>query len=426
MKIRLERSGKVLRILFNHVELARKDLEGVPFRRRYGSSRGVTFTFEKKANVLFFYVSFDRYKDAKVLSRISRDRPIAELQMLSKLAHLPCAKLYVSGVPLPDGRNIDLIDTVKFELRKIADGVWESGGIESEIDGLRRQMTLNGLNDRVRGSYPEWRPDTAAASQAGSARNEVIFTHRVKELKSETEVPENCRKGKESKTERLPEAKEHKKAVPERLFEPEKRSVSPPMEAEPQVDAPIVSEDRDPNEIAECDGCEELCYERELTEIKPGLYVCKSCGDDDETLRRLGLTPAEIDSFWRLIRCDWCGQPLTETEPGRWLCPGCLLVKKASSSEREVGGMRLLETMIDIPIGLGKVVPAGTWIVGTSVAVGWKIGAVHSFAVKSIWRRREKAGLDKGPLAKVDVEPSMIVPNSTVRPGGRVSWRWRE
>jgi len=38
-----------------------------------------------------------------------------------------------------------------------------------------------------------------------------------------------------------------------------------------------------------------------------------------------------MDSFWRLLRCDWCGQPLTEVEPGRWLCPGCFLEKDVAS-----------------------------------------------------------------------------------------------
>jgi hypothetical protein len=92
-------------------------------------------------------------------------------------------------------------------------------------------------------------------------------------------------------------------------------------------------------------------------------------------------------------------------------------------SVRYVEGMLLLETRIDIPIGPGKVIPAGKWIIGTSVADGWKIGAEYSFAVESIWRRREKAGFDEGPLVKVDVKPSIIVPNGAVTPGVRVSWR---
>jgi hypothetical protein len=442
MKIRLERSGKVLKVHFGDIGLAQEHLEGGPFRRRYRSSRGVTFTFEKSAKVFFLCVSFDSYKDARVLSRISSGRPVAELQMLSKLAHLPCAKIYVSEVRLPDGRNVDLIDTVKFELQKVVNNVWASWWIESEVDGLRRQMKLNSLKDRLPGSYPEWGPDTAAASQAGSARNEVIFAHRVKELNPETEVPENCRKGKEPKTELAPEAKEHKEAAPERRFDPEKRPVSPPMEAAPQIDAPIVPEDRDPSEIAECDGCEELCYERELIEVKPGLHVCVSCADDDDTLRRLGLTPDEMDSFWRLMRCDWCGQPLTEVEPGRWLCPGCSLEKEVSPlppteqgpevvviesrlkdgavrfDPLKVKGMRWLETRVDIPVGPGKVIPAGKWIIGTSAADGWRIGAEYSGAVECIWRERDRAGFDKGNIVKVDVEPSIIVPESVVIPGG--------
>jgi hypothetical protein len=420
MKIRLERSGKSLKVLFSGIDLDEKHREGGLFRRRYGSSRGVTFTFEKSAKSLFLYVGFDRYNDAKVLSRISSGRPVAELQMLSRLAHLPGARIYVSEVSLPDGRNVDLIDTVRFELRKVADGAWESGGTESEVDGLRRQMKLNGLKDRLPAFYPECGPDRVVASQAESTDSEVIFAHRVRELKPETEVPENCRKGKEAKAEHAPE--------PERRLNPEKRPVALPTEAEPPIDAPGVLEKRDPGEIAACDGCEELFYERELIEIKPGLYVCKSCGDNDDMLRRLGLTPAEMDGFWRLMRCDWCGQPMTEVEPGSWLCPGCSLQKEVAPpppterdmdlSAHEVEGMRWLETRIDIPIGPGKVIPAGKWIMGTCVADGWKIGAEYSDAVECIWRERERVGLDKGNIIKVDVKPSIVIPHGLVSPGG--------
>lgn len=319
MKIRLERSGKFLTVLFNHDELARKDVEGGPFRCRYGSSRGVTFTFEKRSKVYFLYVSFDRYKDARVLNRISSGRPVAELQMLSKLAHLPCAKIYVSEVPLPGGRNIDLIDTVKFELRKIADGIWESGGTESEVDGLKRQITLKSLNDGLPGLYLECGADIIVA---GQSRSETIFAHRVKEIKTP-----QANKDLISRPKLGPGGQE--KAPAERVLGPIKRSDDLPKRGGPKIEAPTPADVRDPNEIAACDGCEELCYERELIEIKPGLYVCNSCTDDD-TLRRLGLTPDEIDGFWRLKRCDWCGQPLTEAEPGRWLCPGCSLEKEVA------------------------------------------------------------------------------------------------
>lgn len=39
----------------------------------------------------------------------------------------------------------------------------------------------------------------------------------------------------------------------------------------PQASAPSLPKERDPNDIAECDGCENLFYESELTEIRPSL-----------------------------------------------------------------------------------------------------------------------------------------------------------
>lgn len=668
MKIRLERSGKFLKVLFSHAELAQNDLESSLSRCRYGSSRGVTFTFETWEQGFSLYVSFDRYKDAGVLRRISRGRRVAELQMLSELAHLPGAKIYVSEVPLPDGRYVEIIDTVRLELGKIADGVWEAGGIESEIDGLRRQMTLNGLKDRLPGFYLECGKDTIVASQTGSARRETIFAHRVKELKPEPGFHENRRKDEDSTSELksdprwqkeatlghvlapkekradLPQAGESKVApliVPEKrgsdeldecdechemfdkgsLFEigpefyvcwdcwdvcgndayeglaadetigSEDMTCQPdPKGGEPQADTYCTPEKRNPNENAECDGCNELFYERELIEIKPGLYVCKSCGDNDDTLRSLGLTPDEIESFERLIKCDRCGQLLTEVEPSCWLCPGCfrievrppLLTKPGHALEKrpgsieselkdgdvrwlkfkddvtvdsrrmisvgttvlgclvskppllplfggdaavswrvefingysslvdresveeieprglpvkriarweetserysaaswitlktdiefapgfgfeagtrvlgyrvsegwaidfeyrtslvvpasavEVGGriaalkfleLPLLETRVDIPIGPGKIISAGKWIMGTRVADGWKIGAEYSNAVEFIWRIREKGGFDMSDIVKADVTPSIIVPNSAVKLVGCVSW----
>jgi len=297
MKIRLERSGKFLMVLFSHADLAKKDLEGGAFRRRYGSSPGMTFTFEKRSNVYFLYVSFDRYKDAEVLDRIRGGRPVAELQVLSRLAHLPCAKIYVTEVPLPGGRNVDLIDTVRFELRKISDGVWESRGTESEVEGLRRQMTLKSVKEGLPGFYLVCGTDRIFAIQP---RSETIFAHRVKEIK----IPET--------EEDPPSAPEldpggRGKAPAERVPGTAERSGDLQREEEPspRVNTTVVSEDRDPSEIADCNGCGELCRERELTEVKPGVYVCQSCGDDGDTLVRLGLTPDEIESFWRLTKCDF-------------------------------------------------------------------------------------------------------------------------
>ena len=321
MKIRLERLGKLLKVFFNDVELAQKDLEGGPFGRRYGSSR-VPQEGESKLAPLIVPEKSDPY----------------ELE---------------------------------------------------ECDECHEMFNKGSLFERRPGFYVCWSCYDVCGIEAaeGLAADETIG-------------PENttC------------------KLVPKR--------------GEPQADAPGVPEKRNPNEIAECDGCEELFSERELIEIKPGLYVCKSCTDDD-TLRRLGLTPAEIDSFWQRMRCDWCGQPLTEAGPGRWLCPGCSLEKEVAPpppTEREMDipaleleRMRWLETRIDIPIGPGKIIPAGKWIIGTCLANGWKIGAEYSDAVECIWRERERSGLDKGNIIKVDVRPSVVIPHGLVSPGGRVS-----
>lgn len=427
MRICLERSERVLQVLLSDVELAKKQIQGGFFRRRYGSSRGVVFTFEKRAAGLSLYIGFGRYKDERVLSRVSRGRPVAELQMLSRLAHLPCARIYVAQVSLPDGRDVHLIDTVKFPLQEIADGFWESGGIESEVAGLRRQMTLDSLRDRLPGIYFECGPDATLAGKGRSAGSEAIFARRVKEIKLEAEIRRNLRKDKGPKTDLKVDLRCQKEAPAGHVLPAKGAPADLPPEREPRVAPPVVLEKRDPDEIAECDGCDELCCERELIEVKPGVYVCKSCGDDYATLEWMGLTTEEMERYWRLLRCDWCGQPLTAIEPGGWLCPVCFFLKSVvppAPIDRERGlsapvfeAMRLLKTRIDIPIGPGKVIPAGTWIIGVSVADGWKIGAGCSFAVESIWRGRERAGFDKGPLVKVDIDPSMIVHPSAVTQG---------
>lgn len=426
MNIRLEGSEGVLQVLFSDFELAKKQLQGGFFRRRYGSSRGVVFTFEKRPAGLSLYIGYDRYKDERVLRRVSRGRPVAELKMLSRLAHLPYARIYVAEVLLPDGRDVHLIDTVRFPLREIADGLWESGGIESEAAGLRRRMTLDSLSDKLPELYFKCGPDTTGRS----AGIETFVARRVKEIKLETGIRENLRKAKDPNTELKVDLRCQKEAPAEPVLATKEAPADLPPEREPRVAPPVVLGKRDPDEIAECDGCDELYCERDLIEVKPGICVCKFCGDDYATLEWLGLTSEEMERYWRLLRCDWCGQPLTAIEPGGWLCPVCFLIKSVTppAPTAKEGGlsapvfeaMRLLKTMIDIPIGPEKVIPAGTWIIGVNVADGWKIGAGYSFAVESIWRGRERAGFDKGPLVKVDIEPSMIVSPSAVTPGACV------
>lgn len=399
-----DRTGKRLRVLSNDAELVERHFEGGLYRCRYKCSKDLTFTFEKSKKTYFLFIGFDRHQGPEVISEISKG-----LQVLWELAHLPFATIYSQKVLLEAGREVELIDAVGFEVKKVGIGVWEAEGKESEGSCDKRRMKLESLEAEIPGVLSKKIPDPIVPSQAESPRIEVIFADRVIRIDPQKQNNETCHTDKDSAS--------------ERVLEPKEGSVDLPKRRGPQAEAPTLPDGRNPNEIADCDGCEELFYERELIEIKPGLYVCNSCLDDD-TLRRLGLTPDEMDSFWRLMRCDWCGQPLTEVEPDSWLCPGCFLENEVASppSALEVEGMRWLEARIDIRIEPGKVIPTGKWIIGTRVTDGWKIGAEYSFAVESIWRLREKAGFDKSPIVKVDVEPSIIVPDSTVTPGGRVSW----
>jgi hypothetical protein len=52
-------------------------------------------------------------------------------------------------------------------------------------------------------------------------------------------------------------------------------------EGEARVDNFIPPEKRNPSDLAECDGCEKLCYESELTEINPGIFLCDACYDPE-------------------------------------------------------------------------------------------------------------------------------------------------
>jgi hypothetical protein len=329
MEISLRRSKNLLYVLFDDDELVEKHLEGGLFRRRYKCPQGVTLTFEKSEKGFFLYVSFDRYKDPGVLSQIANGQSVEELQLLWELAHLPCAKMFGSNVLLPDGRSVELIDTVKFELRKVMDGLWASGESESEVDRRSRQMRLNRLRDGLPRIFSERGPGVNVTSQAESPRGEVIFTNKGTETGRGAHSGGQFQPDNDSTSERGIEAKEQKEAAPERRFDPEKRPIDLPTKAEPQVDAPIVPEKRDPSEIAECDGCEKLYCEGDLTEVRPGIWLCQFCRTSYPIAMALGLNPDELPSLGNK-KCDVCGElltkdELTEVAPGRWLCQTCIL-----------------------------------------------------------------------------------------------------
>jgi hypothetical protein len=290
MEIYLEKSRKLLEVLFGDAELAEKHREGGLFRRRYGCPRGMAFTFEKSDKGIFLYVNFDRYKDPGVICQIASGQPVGELQVLSDLAHLPGAKIYSSNVQLLDGSNVDLIDTVRFELRKVRDGVWEAGGIESEVDRLKRRMRLNRLREEVPGIFSE-RP-LGAAFTAGK---ELLFSDTLTESEPGTQNSGELWADNESTARRTLEPERQKDATPEhppdlkeQLAAAIKRVLGlmeqigyRPREGEVEFDAASLPEKRNPGDLAECDGCNKLFYEGDLSEIKPGVYLCDACYDPE-------------------------------------------------------------------------------------------------------------------------------------------------
>lgn len=100
-----------------------------------------------------------------------------------------------------------------------------------------------------------------------------------------------------------------------------------PQEGRSQDSAPGLPEKRDPNEIANCDRCEKLYYEEDLTEVQPGFYLCPFCLENPVSAMELGLL-ADRRFGIGTNKCDGCRgmfkkNDLTEVEPGRWLCLVC-------------------------------------------------------------------------------------------------------
>lgn len=182
MEIYLVKARNLLHVLFNNAEFTEKPFEGALFRRHFGAPQGVTFTFEKSEKGLFLYASFGRYKDPGVLCQITNGQPVEELQVLWKLAHLPRAKIFGSKVLLPDGRSVELIDTVGFELMKVWEGVWESEKNETEVSRRLRQMRLNRLRDEVPGIFSE--KSLGAVVAAGK---ELLFSDTLTESEPGTQ-----------------------------------------------------------------------------------------------------------------------------------------------------------------------------------------------------------------------------------------------
>lgn len=282
MEIYLVKARNLLNVLFKNAEFTEKPFDGALFRRQFGVPQGVTFTFEKTGKGFFLYINFDRYKDPAVLSQIANGRSVGELQVLWKLGHLPRAKIFSSKVLLPDGRSVELIDNVGFELRKVQEGAWESENNETEVNRSLRQMRLNRLRDEIAGQF-----DAMSLGADVTAGKELLFSDTLTES------------------------------------EPGTRSSGP----FPTVDAPGISKERNPDEIANCDRCEKFYCEEDLAEVQPGFYLCPFCLENPVAAMELGLTADRRFGIGKK-KCDGCRgmfkkNDLTEVEPGRWLCLVC-------------------------------------------------------------------------------------------------------
>ncbi|MCJ7485029.1 MAG: hypothetical protein MUQ25_02535 [Candidatus Aminicenantes bacterium] len=244
MEIYLEKARNLLHVLFKNAEFTDMPFEDALFKRHFGVHKGVTFIFEKTGKGFILYIGFDRYKDPAVLSRINDGHSVEEMQVLWKLAQLPRARIFSSKVLLPDGRSVEIIDTVAFELRKVREGVWESEKNETEVNRRFRQMRLNRLRDEVPGIFIE-----SSLGGVVAAGKELLFSDTLTESESGTQSS---------------------------------GSLS-------TVDAPNISEERDPDEIANCDRCEKLYYEEDLAEVQPGFYLCPFCLENPVAAMELGL-----------------------------------------------------------------------------------------------------------------------------------------
>jgi hypothetical protein len=89
---------------------------------------------------------------------------------------------------------------------------------------------------------------------------------------------------------------------------------------------------------------------------------------------------------------------------------------------RKLDDLQWLECKVNVPLRHGKFIPAGKFIVGSRVDTGWKVGAEYSEFIEDTWRTRERTGDDNSNIVKVDVTPSMIIPDSMVKAGTRARW----
>jgi len=75
-------------------------------------------------------------------------------------------------------------------------------------------------------------------------------------------------------------------------------------------------------DVRECSWCLELVDSAGLKEIRPWRFACESCQRDLEFLEGEGISPDEVVKIGDLT-CETCGEDLTESDPGFWICMAC-------------------------------------------------------------------------------------------------------
>jgi hypothetical protein len=279
MLIILDRAARVLRVSLNEDELEEGYHDNGRVERVYRFRRSLKFTFEKIRKSMYLEVAFGLAQELEFLFKITYGLPVKETQLLWKLAHLPGVIVSAGAAPLVDGRKVELINKVLFRLRRTGDDLWETDRSESEGQREFRETRLKRMAAVAPGTFNEETAAVFIPGNPGSFSSEIIADDRGG-----------------------------------------------------------LREERDPDECAECDGCERIFSEEDLTEVRRGLFLCFYCRTNPRIVGKFGLSADELIGVDNGI-CDWCGEvaekdELTELAPAGNLCLTCLLTRGLFLLER--------------------------------------------------------------------------------------------
>lgn len=173
MVIILEKPQNRLIVLLDGIDCVEGPVGQKVTRLTYGPPEGMRFTLEWNEYGPFVSIFFDCWNDPEILRKIQSGQVPCELQRLWELAHLPCAVISTAGVVLPDGRRVELINRVLFELKKTGDWALEAERHEAMVDQRRRQMRLETIRKKVPGVCAE------PAGTPAAERRELLLANSV-------------------------------------------------------------------------------------------------------------------------------------------------------------------------------------------------------------------------------------------------------